>query len=275
MIQMKNAPELEDSDVLLARVKDKYLLQKDIEGIVPSGSNSIDSANSVQRYVQNWVKKQLLISEAESQIEFDQAELQRKILEYRYALIVYEFEKLYINNHLRTEVTDQEIESYYRENKEKFQLKQNILRGVFLQLPKDSPKLNEIKRLLRSKTDKIKATLKAHSLRFATKSHLEDSVWLKYDDVFKNTPFRNEPNRLQFLKENHNRIIETSDDNFVYLIRIDEYRIRDEIAPLDFIRENLKAIIINKRKTELANELEERVFEDAVKNKEFEIYVDE
>jgi hypothetical protein len=74
------------------------------------------------------------------------------------------------------------------------------------------------------------------------------------------------------LSQNENRVIETSDDNFVYLIRIEEYKIQDEVSPLEYVKEEIENIIINKRKTKLAEELEQEVFDRAVANKDFELY---
>jgi len=275
LIQVKQESSSEQNNEPVARVKDKYLYTSDITGIVPKEVNPVDSSNTVKRYIQNWIKKQLMISEAESNIEYDQAEIQRKMLDYRYALLVYEYEKLFINRNLQTEVSQNELLEYYAENKDKFLLKQSILRAIFLQLPIDSPKKNDIKRLMSLKTSKAKTQLRSHSLRFATKSHLEDTIWLKFDEVFQNTPFHDTANRVQFLQSNRNRIIETTDDNFVYLIRIDDYKIHDEVSPLEYVKDDIKNIIINKRKTELAEKLEQEVYNAAVGNKSFEIYVDE
>lgn len=275
LIQVKNDNMVQQTNEPLARVKDKYLYVSDIQGIVPGDVNPIDSSNTVKRYIQNWIKKQLMITEAESNIEYDQAEIQRKMLDYRYALLVYEYEKLYINKNLSTEVAEDEIKAYYEKNDDKFLLKQNILRGVFLQLPVESNKKNDIKRLMNLKTEKAKSQLRTLSLRFATKSHLEDTIWLKFDDVFQNTPVQNTTNRVQFLRENQRRVIETSDDNFVYLYRIDDFKIQDETSPLEFVKEEIRNIIINKRKTELTERLEQDVYDAAVRNKQFEIYADE
>jgi len=275
LIQVKNESTVSQTNKPLARVKDKYLYVLDIQGVVPKDANPLDSVNTVKRYIQNWIKKQLMITEAESNIEYDQAEIQRKMLDYRYALLVYEYEKLYINKNLSTKVNDEELAAYYQKNKDKFLLKQNILRGIFLQLPKDSNKKNDIKRLMNLKSEKSKSQLRTLSLRFATKSHLEDTIWLKFDDMFQNTPEQNTSNRVQFLRENQNRVIETSDDNFVYLYRIDEFKIQDEISPLEFVKDEIRNIIINKRKTELTEKLEQDVYDAAVKNKQFEVYVEE
>ncbi len=69
-----------------------------------------------------------------------------------------------------------------------------------------------------------------------------------------------------------NKFIESEDDDFLYFLRIDDYKISDQISPLEFVEDQIRNIIINKRKVELTNELERKVFEDALRNNEFEIY---
>jgi hypothetical protein len=255
----------------VARVQDKYLFRKDIEGIAPKGSSPADSANVVNRYIQNWVKKQLMIHEAASNLEFNKTDIERKLLDYQYALMVYEFEKRHVLLNLDRDVAQIDMEEYYRKNKDNFQLKQNIIQCVFLQVPRDSPNLTEIKKSLTDRSESAKSELKSLSLRHATKSHLEDTIWLKFDDVFRYVPVQI-TNRVQFLKENKDKIIEAVDDNSVYLITIHNYKIQNEISPLEYVQEDIKNIIINKRKTQLTRKLEEDIYSKALKNKNFEIY---
>jgi hypothetical protein len=270
-VQIKKSKDDQTALQPIARVQDKYLYRKDIEDIAPKGSNPSDSANVVNRYIQNWVKKQLMIFEATSKIEFNKAEIERKILDYQYALMVYEYEKRHVLLNLDQEVTQKEVEEYYKNHKENFQLKQNIIQCVFLQVPKDSPELKGIKKAIAGRSESAKSQLKSLSLRYATKSHLEDTIWMKFDDVFRFVPIKT-TNRVQFLNENKGRTIEAADDNYVYLMNIYNYKIQDEISPLEYIIEDIKNIIINKRKTMLARQLEEDIYSKALKNKNFEIY---
>ena len=111
----------------VARVYDNYLYLQDLEGIVDENTSPSDSADIMNRYIDSWIKKQLLIAEAASQMEIDEAELERKVLDYRYALIVYEFEKNYVNQRVTDKVSEDAIEEYYQANKQNFELKNNII----------------------------------------------------------------------------------------------------------------------------------------------------
>jgi len=65
---------------------------------------------------------------------------------------------------------------------------------------------------------------------------------------------------------------ETNDSEFLYFLKVDAYQISDNVSPLEFVREDVKNIILNKRKVELARELEEKVYENATLQKDFEVF---
>ncbi len=254
----------------IARVNDHYLYAIDVDGIVSADVSAEDSTNIMTAYVNNWVRKQLLIDEATAKIDFDEAEIQRKILDYRYSLIAYEYKSYYVNQNLKKEVSDEEIQKYYDENQDNFPLKQNIIRGKFIRVPKDAPDRNKIKTLIySSRKDKIEE-LRSYCFSNAIMYSLEDSVWINFDDIIKNTPLAEIPNKEEFLKRT--KYTESSDETSIYYFLIKEYKKTDDIAPLEIVKDQVMGIIVNKRKVELARILEKEVYDKAVESGAFEIY---
>lgn len=271
MIKMKKEPEVRsEQSAIIASVYDNKLYEYDIRGMVSENVSKQDSANITSRYVNNWIRKQLLIHEAASRIDFDQAELERKILDYRYALMVYEYEKYYINQALNKTVTEEEIKDYYNQNIANFELKQNIIRGIYVKVPKEAPKIENLKKLIVSNKTKDIKDLRSYCFRFATSYSLDDSLWVNFDEVIKNTPLMGIPNKVQFLKENN--FIESEDQDYLYFIKIHDYKISDERPPLEFVKDEIENIIINRRKIKLSNELEEKIYNKAKENNDFKIY---
>jgi len=255
----------------IARVYNAYLYPEDLEGIVVANTSTADSISIVNRYIDSWVKKQLLIAEAASQIDFDEAEMERKVLDYRYALMTYEFEKYYVNERVERDVSENEIQGYYNQNKDNFQLKQNIIKGIFVKIPQEAPRIGSFRKLFKEASDeKDTEQIKSYCYSFATTYSLEDSVWLNFEDIIQNTPLASIPNKVQFLQEN--KFIETSDQDYVYFLKVSDYKISDQISPLEFVRDDIINIIINKRKIELADKLEETIYKEAQNNEDFEIY---
>ena len=233
-------------------------------------SSSNDSSDLMNAYVNNWIRKQLLIDEANSRIDFDEAEIQRKILDYRYSLIAYEYKSFYINQNLNREVTEEEIQEYYDNSHDNFPLKQNIIRGRFIRLPKDAPPTINIRSLIYTSRKERMEELRKYCFSNALMYSLEDSVWINFDDIVKNTPLAEVPNKVDFLKRT--KYTESSDETSKYYLLIKEYKKTDDIAPLEIVRDQIVDIIINKRKVELARNLEKEVYDKANKTNAFEIY---
>ena len=99
--------------------------------------------------------------------------------------------------------------------------------------------------------------------------HISDSTWMIFDDLVRNSALMEIPNKVQFLKANP--YYETEDENYLYFLKVDEYRISDNMSPLEFVTDEIKNIILNKRKVELAKKLEDEVYENALEHKDFEI----
>ncbi len=270
-IKMRNTGSGSDRNrTLIARVNNAYLYKDELSGIVPAGAGSADSTARMEAYIESWIRKQLLIQEAAKKINIDEAELERKILDYRYSIIAYEYQSFYVKQNLDTAVADDEIAAYYRDNIDNFILKQNIVRATFIKVPKDAPRTGKIKELILSRDESDKTELKSYCLSFSVAYHISDSTWMIFDELVRNSPLVEIPNKVQFLKSNP--YYETEDDSYRYFLKVVEYRISDNVSPLEFVRDEIINIILNKRKVDLAKKLENDVYNHALERKEFEIF---
>jgi hypothetical protein len=271
LIRMKGQTGVEEESqrVPVARVNKTYLYKDELSGIIPPGTAPADSASRAEAYITSWIRKQLLMQEALRKININEAELERKIMEYRYSLIAYAYQAYYIQQHLDTAVSSEDILQYYQQNPDNFILKQNIVRATFIKVPKTAPRTHKIKDLILSRKEKDRDELKSYCLSFAAAYHLSDSTWMIFDELVKNSPLADIPNKVQFLK--NYTYYETADDNYLYFLKVDEFRITDNISPVEFVRDDIKNILLNKRKVELIRKLEEEIYSRAQENKEFEI----
>ena len=270
LIRMKKDEPTEEVRKAVARVNNSYLYKDELAGIVSNNSSSTDSLDRVTAYINSWIRKQLLIDEAMKTIDIDEAEVERKVLDYRYSLIGYEYQNFYIKQNLNDKISDVEIEAYYKEHIDNFILKQNIIKGTYIKVPKGAPRTARIKELMFSSKEKDENELKSYCLSFSTAYQLSDSSWIEFDKLAVNSPLAEIPNKVQFLKSYN--YYETNDVDFLYFIKIDAYKMSDNISPLEFVKEDIKNIILNKRKVELARKLEDQVYENAAQRKDFEVF---
>jgi len=267
-MKQKRFNELDNREAV-ARVNNTFLYLDELSGIAALGSTKEDSAARVEAYIDSWIRKELLIQEAAKKININEAEVERKILDYRYSIIAYEYQSYYIKQNLDTVFNESEIKQYYQNNIDNFILKQNIVRATFIKVPKNAPKMNRLKDWMFSQDEEDRRSLKSYCLSFSVAYHISDSTWMIFDDLVRNSPLAEIPNKVQFLKANP--YYETEDENYLYFLKVDEYRISDNVSPLEFVTDEIKNIILNKRKVELAKKLEDEVYENALEDKDFEI----
>jgi hypothetical protein len=70
----------------------------------------------------------------------------------------------------------------------------------------------------------------------------------------------------------NNNYISFSDQEFVYLVKVKDFMYKEDLSPLEFEVENIKNIIINKRKIELINKMENQVYQKARDGEDIEWY---
>lgn len=259
---------LADSEI--ARAHDQYFYKNDLKRLLPININKEDSAKLSSRVIQDWIKKELLINKINNQGGVNEDDIEAKVKEYRYSLLIHEFEKFYIDANVETDIDEEEIQQYYTKMANNFILRQNIVKCLFVKVPNSAPDIRKLRRNMRAFPGSPKEDIEDYSFQYAISSFLDDSLWVNFDDVIGNTPLQNTADKMRFL--NNTTFSETTDENFTYLLRILEFKISNELSPLEFIREDIENIIINKRKLELKRELEKAIYDEALINNSFEIY---
>jgi hypothetical protein len=267
---MESENKTDDTSNLVARVGNTYLYKTDIANLTDSKISPQDSAEIVNKFIDNWIRKELFIKEATSNNRIDQSEIQRKVEAYRYTLISYEYQRLKVEEQLNKDVSEDEIFQYYEDNIENFQLRQNILRGRYLKISQKAPKKADVRRWIKSDRPADLEQLKSYGFQFASDYSIQDSTWINFDELTKNSPFSTVENKVQFLRRN--RYVEESDSLYLYLFRIHEFKLSEQVSPLEYVKDDIKNIIINKRKVEIAKSLENKVYERAKRNDDYEIY---
>lgn len=260
----------EDDDPIVAAVDQQFLRASDLKLVNTSGLSPADSSNIIERYIQSWIRKQLMIKEASKAKLIDEAEINRKLLDYKYALMVYEFEKDYLEKNLDTQIPEQEIEAYYNLNSENFTLKEIIARVNFLKLERNNPQNRNLERLLRLAEGEQQEAIQKIALEQAANYFLEDGIWVKIDDIVINTPLAGNSNMVGLLR--NNKLITAEDDRYRYYFRILEYKLQDQTPPLEFVRDEITKILLNKRRVQLVEELQKEIYNRALENNAFKIY---
>lgn len=260
------------NQIAIARVYDKYLYLEDIKDVVPKGTSPKDSAVIIKSHIDNWIRTTLLTQQAENNLTDEQKDVENQLQDYRNSLITYIYEKELVKQKLDTVVADNEIEEYYEKNQGNFELKDNIIKVVYVKVNKKAPGVNDVKRWYKSDNEKDKEKLKEYCRQFAENFYLDDTSWLLFDDLLKEVPIQAYNEEL-FLQ--NNRFVEVGDSTNLYFLNIKGFKIRNSRSPLSFEKENIKNIILNKRKLQLINKMKEDIYNEAFNSNDIETYSNE
>lgn len=257
------------SENVLARVHDDYLYESELKGIFPIDSKVKDSILIAQNYINNWISQKIVLYKAQRNLPEKDMLFEKQLEDYRNSLIVYSYETKLISQRLDTVVTDIDIEQYYNENIGNFQLRDNIVKVYYARFNSDLPELRKIRRFFNSNTPEFRDSVEVYIENLADLFYLDDETWILFDDVLKYVPI-NTYNQEAYL-QNH-RSIEITEDDHIYFVNFSDFKIKDGASPLSFEKENIRQIIINKRKLNIIEKMRDEVFQSALENNDFEIY---
>ena len=261
--------ETNNPELAVARVGEKYLFSSELEGLVPENSSEEDSLLIINSYINNWVKENLILVKAELNLSEDKMDFEKQLEDYRRTLVIYTYEKELVRERLDTIISQGEIAMYYENNKQNFELKDDITKVRYVKVRKNAPQLKKVRKYYRSDKEKDIEELKEYCHQYAEKFHLKDDEWILFDELIKEVPIKAN-DRQEFLK--HIDHVELEDSLSVYFVLLKDYKLKNDISPLAFETENIENIIINKRKLELITKIKNDLFEEALLSKDFEIY---
>ena len=253
----------------VARAFDKYLYPNDINDIMPANISASDSVLAARDYIEKWIYKQLLLNKAEINLTEEEQNVDKQIENYKTSLLIYKYEQSLIEQKLDTFISFQEIEEYYNENSSNFMLNDNLVKALFLQVPRTSPEIWKIRRWYRSANEEDIKKLENYCYQYATKYDFFDDSWVYFSEIGKSLPIKID-NPEQYLK--YRKFIEIKDSTYYYFVNIKDRRLIGTVSPLEIVSKNIRNIILNKRKIRLIKELEANIYNDALNRNNFIIY---
>jgi len=259
------------AEKIVAQVGVKKLSEKELNNIIPDNLDDADSALMADDYIKKWIKQELVIQKANENLTPQQKDVSKELEEYRNSLIIYKYKNELMRQRMDTLVTEEQIEEYYNANNDNFNLNKNITKAIFVKIPKEvaNPKL--LKDMIENTSEEGLSELREYCLQYAKKFDIFMDNWVDFDLVKNNLPNEITDNE-RFLRSNS--LIELKDSNYYYLVAIQDYRLKNDTAPLEFVKNNIKNLILNQRKIEFLKEVEENIYLEGIRQNKFKIYTE-
>jgi hypothetical protein len=197
------------------------------------------------------------------------AEVNRQLNEMRNNLLIHQYQQQLLIEKLDTSVTEDELEEYYVDNLSTFTLTTNIVKALFIKLPQTTPDLDIIRRLYRSTDPEDLGELEEKCYMYALRYDDYNDEWISFNQLILEVPLESDE-QDRWLQRN--RAVELQDDKYVYFVVIRDYKLRNTVAPFEYIRGQVKTIILNKRRNDFLQRLEDDIYNEAIRANTLKVY---
>lgn len=240
-------------DPVLAEVGDRKLFLSSVQNLVNPGSSAVDSTAIVDGFVQNWIRENLMIEEAEKNVAAD-INLNKLVDDYRSSLLVYNFEKRLVDKMLDTIIPAAEKRQYYAQNKNQYLLSHPVLKCVIAKMPSKSMGKTDLSRSL-AKKDLTEAMFIIKEK--ATYHHLDTATWMTMADLNSLVP----ANMIKNEKLGSGKVLSGREGDSEYYVKILGYYDEKEIPPFDYIEGIITRTLLSERKIRLLRKYRDDLFE--------------
>jgi hypothetical protein len=263
------AAEGDAGDPPVARAFDRELYWSDLRQVIPLESTPEDSAAMARQFIDNWLREQVVLHQAEQNLGDEQRSMEARIEDYRRSLLTYAYEEALVGQKLDTALSNAELEAYFEANRKDFVLKDNIVRLRWFKVrEQDKRTLRKVEDLWRSDKEKdrhdLELWLAAHGSPI-TDSH---DQWVPFTEVLAQVPLEVD-NPTDWLPRQGK--VMARDSVNTYFVEFLEHRLSDGLSPFPLVRERIRAILLNQRKLQLIERMRNDLYQDALDRKDIEV----
>lgn len=253
----------------LVSVGSEVLTKEELRAAVPEQLSPQDSMAIAEDYISRWIRNQLMLRQAEMNLSPEEKDVEKLLDEYRTSLLVHLYQQKMLEQKHSPLVTSREIEQYYEQMKDNFNLQESIIRGVFIKVRKDAPEQSFLQRWYRSTASEDLINLEAYCFQHARTYEQFIETWVPFRRINSMLP-QPMTNELQFLR--WTRHYETSDEHYNYYLAIHDFQLPGSAAPVAFVEERIRAILLNKKRIEFIETLGKDLYEAGLRERIVNFY---
>ncbi len=254
----------------IARSYNSYLYSSDVDGI-GKGLSTEDSISQLKAYANKWIMDQLVLGVAAKNISNKETKkIDRLVENYRNALIISMYEQQIVSEEMDTVVTAMQLAEYYEENKDQYISGQNWIRCHFIKVNRDLPESDDIRKWFKSgKNSDLEKLKQICAGREDILYVLEKEQWVKFEKITERMPGGNQTDQDYDI----NRIYDKTDEQYLYLLKVFEFKDKNEPVPLSQVQEEISRIILQQRRSSILQDIRKNVYEKGKKSNVFESYI--
>ncbi len=256
--------------VPVAKAGNTILYADEIPMLTYAGIAEADSVALYQSYINRWAKRELLFQKANENLGYEiRREIEKQVNETRSNLVIYQYQRQMMEQKMDTIVTESQLESYYNQNQETFLLRSTIVKAMFIKLPANIEVATQIRNLAREDDPDKVAELESLCYGYAVKYDDFNEDWITFDRLAVELPLKL-ADEVSFLRRTP--FYEATDSLYSYFVKFRDYRLNSTVAPYEYVKNDIELILLNNRRVNYIQSLENDIYEDAVSKNNYIIY---
>jgi len=267
----KSKPEV------VAEVNKNQLFASDIALLIPPGLPREDSIAMLRQYINTWALAHLMEAKAQKELDKDQKDVSQALEEYRRSLLVFRYEKSFIETRIDTTITPEELKKVYKQNAFLFVLPEPIVKVRYIKMALASPYVERVRSLYRTKSIEETYQLEQMAQNSAEKYDTFNDQWISASILSKELPVTTDEliRAIDRHPDAKDKSLEYKDNAYAYYLFFFEVTPAGATAPIEYAENSIRNIILGNRKKELQKNLEKDVLEEGWRTKQLKVYFDE
>lgn len=256
----------------VARVGKKELSINEIQEATPAGLTGEDSISFSKLYIDKWLVRQLKLEEADQLFSSAEDDIERLVEDYRQSLLMRKVDQHHIDEQMSEDFSDKDIADYYNTHKADFTLDRTLVKGRIVKFDNNYRQRNNLKEQMKRSATSASAEKALTDICEKNNFTVIDNrtEWVNLQDFLANLPIaRNEDN---------SKILDTmgvqemKDDNSRYYFEITSVCRKGNVAPLEIVADNIRRILITRRRSEIIKSHEQAIVEEAFSSGHARLY---
>jgi len=258
-----------DQDVVVASVNDHELTMEQAERLMDALGYDINKKEDWKTFLESWTTNEAYRQELMEADEKRSEIVSLKGKNFEGELSRFYLEEREISKKLDTTITEKELKDHYAKNKDQFSLQDYLVKALYIKIPKGIEVESKLKESYLLKNDKDLTRVNSYAKLYAEDFYFDDAQWIYFNDLVKDIPLK-EYNRDNLILNRTKTYF--SDQEFTYFVNILDYRVKDEVPPFDFLKGQIREIILARRISVLREQIENEIKQRVNKKNDIQIH---
>lgn len=233
-----------------------------------TGLSSEDSVAAIEMYIKDWASNNLMYELSRDQISDEHGkEIDSLVENYRQSLYVYEYELKLIKEKLSSQITDQQMYTYYNDNPSLFYLHEPLLKGVVMSVVNNASDYSVLKSLMESPSESNMEIIETLCVKNAAKIEYFTDNWTLMSDVMKKSSL---PIHETDFKEN--KLYEETDSIKSVFLYVSACKLAGEQQPFEFAKNRIHSILTEQKKADFLRAYRNGLYEKGLQSGSVKCY---